>query len=237
MTRNVSSEVYDALQAGNLVARDFIWFIVRDRDSGEPVTDGYWSDVGTRTLSVIDPNTGGSVDREWRGAGELIPISDIPLVSNLTIRNVTVLLSQVVDRVNQLIRDYDCKQGQVQIFRGLFDPETRELVAPAEARFVGFIDTISIRTPTENSEGEVTLNCVSHTQEMTRSNPDTRSHESQILRHAGDNFFEDVGVVGDWDLFWGKANGPVPAVPSTREAIIQIAKASASSGGLFKGLF
>lgn len=233
MTRNVSDEVYEALQAGNLVARDFIWFIARDRDTGEPVTDGYWSDVGTRTFSVIDPDTGGAVEREWKGAGELIQVSDIPLVSNLTIRNVTVLLSQVVDRVNQLVRDYDCKQGQVQIFRGLFDPETRELVAPAESRFVGFIDTISIRTPTENSEGEVTLNCVSHTQEMTRSNPDTRSHESQILRHAGDNFFEDAGVVGDWDLSWGKANGPVSSAPATGSpflsALYDIAK-----GGLFK---
>ena len=45
---------------------------------------------------------------------------------------------------------------------------------------------------------------------MMRSNPDTRSHESQILRHSGDNFFQDTTVVGGWELFWGKASGPVP---------------------------
>lgn len=208
--RSISNENYAALQSRKLVARDFIWFIVRDPATGDPVTDGYWSDVGTITAEVLDPNTGSIDERQWFGSGTLIQVSDIPLVSNLTVQTVAVRLSQVADRVNQLVRDYDCKQGQVQIFRGLFDPNSRKMVAPAESRFVGFIDTIDIQTPAENADGSVTLNCVSHTQEMTRSNPDTRSHESQILRHPGDNFYQDTTVVGEWELFWGRANGPVP---------------------------
>lgn len=209
--RSVSTEHYDALKARSLVARDFIWFVVRDRDTGADVTDGYWSDVGTVTYNVINPDTGGSQAREFRGASTLIQISDIPLVSNLTVQNVTVRLSQVVDRVNTLLQTYDCKQGKVQIFRGHFDPVTRALVAPAEPRFLGFIDTVEVLTPRENEEGGVTLNCVSHTQELLRSNPDTRSHESQILRHPGDDFYKDTSVVGEWKLFWGSASGPIPA--------------------------
>lgn len=209
MTRFISAENFEALQARRLMARDFLWLEVKTRDTGLPVYDGYWSDVGTIMASVIDPNTGGSTEREWVGAGSLIQISDIPLVSNLTVQNVTIQLSQVVDRVNDLVRTYECKQGRVEIFRGLFDPETRLLIGPATPRFVGFIDNIEILTPKENDAGGVTITCTSHTQEMIRSNPDTRSDASQQQRAPGDDFYADVSVVGEWEFFWGKNGGTV----------------------------
>lgn len=209
MTRTISAENYAALQARGLVARDFIWFAVKDRTTGAPVYDGYWSDVGSISASVVDPDTGGVSARSWAGAGSLISISDIALVSNITVQTVTVTLSQIADRVNDLVRTYDCKQGRVEIYRGLFDPNSRNMVAPATPRFVGFIDHIEIKTPKENEEGAVTLSCTSHTQEMTRSNPDTRSDSSQRLRSATDNFFQDVGPVADWVMSWGKDDGTI----------------------------
>lgn len=221
--RQLPEEILAALEARRLVARDFIWIVARNRDTGVPVSDGYWSDVGAITCEVINPNTGSAVERTFYGAGGLISVSDIPLVSNLTVQSVTVRLSQVADRVNDLLRTYDVKQAPIQIFRGLYDPETRVMVAPAEPRFVGFIDTAPITTPSENEEGGVTLNCVSHTQEMTRSNPDTRSDASQRLRSETDNFFQDAGVVGDWELFWGRASGPIATRkdPTMRDIINQ----------------
>lgn len=215
MTKTLSSENYAALQARELVARDFIWFIVRDRESGDPVTDGYWSDVGTITCDVIDPETGGSQSRQFFGADGLISISDIPLVSTLTVQNVTIELAQVSSRVNDLVRTYDCKQGTVQIFRGLFDPATREMVGPAYPRFYGFIDQAPITTPVENDAGNVTLTCTSNTQELMRSNSDTRSDASQRLRSGTDNFYQDVAVVGTWVLFWGGNAQPIPATSPT----------------------
>jgi hypothetical protein len=205
--RTLPSEVTDALAAGSLVARDFVWIIARDRDTGDPVPDGYWSDVGTTTIDAIDPETGDTEEREFFGAAGLIKVSDIPLVSNVTVQTVTVTLSQVADRVNNLVRTYDCKQAVIQVFRGLYDPDTREMVAPAEPRFAGFVDKIEIKTPAENEEGGVVMSCVSHTQEVTRSNPDTRSDASQKLRSATDDFFADAAVVGDWEMFWGKKQG------------------------------
>lgn len=207
--RDLPSEIHDALADRRLVARDFISFTVRDALNGSPVMDSYWSGAGDVTASVIDPNTGGAVSRLFRGAGSLIQISDIPLVSNITVQNVTVVLNQVMDRINDLVRAYDCKQGSVQIWRGLYSPETREIVAPATPRFYGFIDTIDIKTPAENSEGGVTLTCTSHTQEMTRSNSDTRSDASQRRRSASDDFLVDTTVVGTWQHFWGRENGMV----------------------------
>lgn len=207
--RDLSSETYAALQARALVARDFIWFIVKDRVTGNPVTDGYWSDVGEVSAPVIDPNTGGVVTRGFHGAAGLIQISDIPLVSNITVQTVQVRLSQVSDRIRDLVHGYECKQGQVQIWRGLFSPDTRLIVSPATPRFVGFIDNIEITTPAENDDGSVMLTCVSHTQEMTRYNPDTRSDASQRLRSGPDDFYKDTTVVGGWQHFWGRKSGVV----------------------------
>jgi hypothetical protein len=192
-----------------LMPRDFIWFVVKDRTSGAAVTDGYWSDIGIITADIIDPDTGGTVTRTWAGAGSLISISDIPLVSSLTVQNITVTLSQVADRVNNLIRGYECKQGRVEIYRGLFDPNNRIMVAPAVPRFVGTIDEAPITTPAEGENGDVSLSCTSNTVELTRSNPDTRSDSSQRLRSASDDFFVDAAVVGTWQQFWGQEGGPV----------------------------
>lgn len=217
MMRNVSNENLAALAARRLVARDFLWIVARDRVTGAPVTDGMWSDVGNTTAAVINPDTGLAVNRDWYGSGTLVQIDDIPLVANLTVQNVNIRMSQVSEHVQTLVRLYDCRQARVEIFRGLFDPETKQMVAPAECRFVGFVDTITITTPAENDEGAVTLVCASHTQEMTRSNPVTRSHATQILRHPGDMFFADADTVTEWEFFWGSEKGVVPTQPKRKK--------------------
>jgi len=205
--RDISAGNWTALQQRQLMPRDFIWFVVRDRNTGAAVTDGYWSDIGEISAQYIDPDTGGVGTRTWAGAGSLIQISDIPLVSNITVQNITVTLSQVADRVNNLVRGYDCKQGRVEVYRGLFDPESRQMVAPAEPRFIGTIDEAPITTPRENESGDVTLTCTSNTSELTRTNPDTRSDASQRLRNPADDFFVDAAVVGTWQQFWGREGG------------------------------
>ena len=216
MARSVAAEVQLALAARTVVARDFIWFVARNRETGEAVTDGVWSDIGNVAAEVIDPDTGEPVERTFYGSGTLIQVGDIPLVSNVTVQQVTITVSQIDDRMNDLIRLYDLKQARVEIFRGIFDPATRLLVSPAVQRFVGFVDQIEVKTGSENQEGGVTVTCVSHTQELLRANPDTRSHDSQKLRSTSDAFFVDATVVGDWEFFWGSEKGKVATVPKKK---------------------
>lgn len=218
MTLSLSAPNFTALQARRLYRRDFIWFVVRDRDTGNPVTDGYWSDIGSIDAEVIDPDTGSTVTRTFAGAGGLISISDIPRVSNLTVQNVTVKLAQVADRVNTLVRGYDCKQGKVQIFRGLFNLDTHVMVAPAFPRFVGTIDAAPITTPPAGQTGDVTLTVTGNTIELTRSNPDTRSDASQRLRSATDNFYQDTATVSEWQQYWGKQSGPIDVAAAIRSS-------------------
>ena len=219
MTRSVSSATYTALQNRNLVARDFLWIVARDRTTGADVPDGMWSDIGPITASVVDPETGGTSSRSWVGTGTLVQCSDIPLVSNITIQNVTITLSQVSDHVNTLVRLYDCKQARVEIYRGMYDTNTRAMIDPATPRFIGYIDNVEIVTPKEGGTGSVVLTCVSHSQEITRSNPDSRSDASQRQRSATDNFYQDTVVVGTWQHFWGRASGVVTQQQSGSSSI------------------
>ena len=215
----MTTDNFAALAVRRLVARDFLWIVARDRTSGDPVTDGLWSDVGPTTADVIDPDTGLTQSRAFTGAASLVSISAVPLVSNLSVQNITITLSQVSDHVRNLVQGYDVKQAKVEIFRGLFDPDTRELADPAPPRFFGFIDEVRISTPKEGEEGNVTVTCTSHTQELTRSNPDTRSHESQILRLDGDAFYRDTANVSEWEQWWGKKTEKLPVTTNGSKSL------------------
>lgn len=207
MSLPISASNQSALASKSIKARDFLWIVAKDRDTGDPQTVGFWSDVGNVSLAVIDPDTGSSSTRDWYGSGGLISISYIPRIVGIQVQRVTIKLSQINSLVEQAVRLYECKQAPVQVFRGMFNLSTNQLVAPALCRFVGFIDEIDIRTPKEGEVGSVSLTVASHTQELNRSNPDTRSDASQKLRSSTDNFFADAAVAGDWDIMWGKKKG------------------------------
>lgn len=200
----VSPNTAAALAARRLMPRDFLTITARDRSTGNPVTVGFWSDLANVSALVIDPDTGAAVLRDFYGSGSLISISDIPAIAGVTVQNVTITMSQLHAQAEEAIRLYDCKQARVEIHTGLLDPDSRKLVDPAEPLFVGFVDSIEIRTPRENEEGAAVLTCTSGTQELLRSNPATRSHEDQQVRAPGDAFFKDAAVCGDWTPWWGE---------------------------------
>ncbi len=214
--RNLSAENYAALQARQLVARDFLWLVARDRSTGANFSYGFWSDVGDVSAPMLNPNTGLAETRNFEGSGTLIQISDIPLVANLTVQTITVSVNQIDPAVENIVRGYDLKQARVEVYRGLFSPVSRQLVAPAINRFIGFVDEIEIKTPKEGEEGSVTLTCASHSHEFTRYNPSTRSHEDQKKRDPDDDFFVDASTVGEWEHFWGQKRGKVTSAAAQR---------------------
>lgn len=205
--RSISTENQLALSQRRLVARDFLWIIARDRDTNAQIPVGFWSDVDTATVLVLDPEDLLPVERTYYAAGGLIQINEIPAVSVIQVQDIEIRMSQLDELVQQAVRLYDVKQARIEIHRGLFDPETRTLVSPALVRFVGVVNNLRITTPAEGSDGGVYLSCVSHTQELTRANPATRSNEDQKTRSSSDIFFIDTAVVSEWELDWGAVNG------------------------------
>jgi len=217
--RQISAENQTALNQRQLVARDFLWIIARNRTTGLPEAVGFWSDVEDATLLVLDPDTLLPVYRNYRAAGGLIEINEIPAVSVIQVQDIEIKMSQLDELVQQAVRLYDVKQAKVEIHRGLFDPDTRNLVAPALVRFVGVVNNLRITTAAENSDGGVYISCVSHTQELTRANPSTRSNEDQKLRSFTDIFFQDTAVVGEWELDWGAVNGKQKAQTEQKKGL------------------
>lgn len=207
MPRELTQEAIDAIEAGAVSARDFMTVYARNRDTGAIIEDSLWSDLGSIVANVVNPDTGLVESRTFYGSGNLVSISDIPLVANLSVQNVNVELSHLAANAETLIRQYNVRQARIQIFRGLLNTETGLLVAPAMPRFSGFVDGATIRTATENDEGQTTFTCASHTQEVTRANADTRSDSSQRLRLVSDGFFLDSATTPEWKVFWGQEKG------------------------------
>lgn len=202
--RSFSTTLQNALLSRSIVFRDFLWIVARNRETGAPYPYGFWSDVGSVSVQVVNPLNQQAVTREFEGAGTLIQISDIPAVSNLTVQTITIEMSQISPSVADVVRGYDLKQARVEVFSGYFDPDSRALLEPAFCRFQGFVDDAPIKTPKENEVGSITLTCNSHTAELTRANPETRSHDAQLLRDPMDGFFKDAAAVGDWNVDWGQ---------------------------------
>lgn len=193
-----------ALDARAVTIRDFLWIEARNNATQAIVPVGFWSDLGDVTAQVIDPRTGIEVARSFEGAGGMIDISQVPMTSNLTVQTVDITLSQI-SNANDLIRGYDLKQARVEIFRGLFAPASLVQLAPAYARFVGFIDMPDITTPAEGEAGDIKLTCAGHSQEMSRANTATRSDADQRKRAPADAFSRHAAAVGTWELQWGNA--------------------------------
>lgn len=202
--RSLESGVLTAITGRVVEARTLVWVVAKERES--PFGDygfGLWTDGGTFEADVVDALTGSTDTRTFAG-GAILKVGDIALTSDIAVRTVDLTLSAIDANVESMVRTYDVRGAPIQIYRGFFDPDTRELVAAARARFVGFVDRAPITTSGEGEASTVTLSCASHTRELTRKNPAVRSHESQILRSATDNFYQDTGTVGEWDIAWGE---------------------------------
>ncbi|TYB83973.1 hypothetical protein [Oceaniovalibus sp. ACAM 378] len=200
--RQLAPAAIAALKGRNVTIRDFLWIEARERTTGVAIPVGFWSDLSTVSAQVIDPHTGGVTLRSFQGAGGLIEISQVTMTSSLSVQSVNVTMSQI-SNASDLVRAYNVKQARIEVFRGLFAPATLIQLAPAFPRFVGFVDSIEIKTPAEGGDGGIELTCVSHSQEMSRSNPATRSDADQQIRRNGDTFSRHAAAVGTWEMQWG----------------------------------
>lgn len=206
---HVTPEIQAQLESGRLIIRDYAWFVARSRDTGGPVTEGIWSGVENVSAPILDVDTGTTIYRDFYGVGTLVSISPLAMVANLTAQSCTIKASQIHTEIERIVRDYDLQQARVELFRGLFDPATHQLVTAAVPIFVGFVDKVETLIPKEGEAGAVSISCKSHMQEITRASAETRSDAYQRLRNANDAFFVDADTVSDWEHFWGSERGKV----------------------------
>lgn len=209
-----------AIIAGVVMPREFLEIWARNRSTNAIVKERFWSDNYDITAEVLNPDTGAAESLAWVGASGLVDIDPIPRVANLTVPRVGISFVAVGANIDRILRTYDIRQAKVRIWRGYQNPTSRQMVGPAEPIFIGYLDTPDDPLGAEGTESYVRFECVSHSQEMTRSSTETRSHESQQRRDPADDFLKSAATVADQTFFWGTtigkvtvdATGPVPTL-------------------------
>lgn len=201
--RTLTPAEITALGQRAVAFRNLVWLSAKDRNTGVVNSLGFWDDVGTTQVQVTDAFTGLPVLRTFVGAASLLQIDDITMTSDLSVQEVAVRLSSIDATVAQAVRGYDARLAPIQIYRLILNPASGVAAAPGRARFVGVVDTLEITDPAEGNEGSVTLNCVNQLRELTRSNPDMASDESQKLR-SSDRFYQYSNDVTRWQVSWGE---------------------------------
>lgn len=186
-----------------IVPRDFVVISAKDRDDGSAKLHGFWGDADTVVTNVISGEDGSTVSRTFQGDGAIVSCDPIPMRIGLEVRTVQLVLSPLHAGVEALVRTDDPRFAKVEIYRGLLDPESMQLVAAPRIRFLGRINGAPIETGAAGSESRVTLRLVSHTRELTRTNPAKKSDETQRKR-SGDRFRRYTGVAGEWPIWWGE---------------------------------
>jgi len=202
--KDFTAEELAAYESRSIIFRGLVYVWARDRATGAQKPFGFWTGTGNRSIQVRDGLTQEVVARNFTSRGALVAIGDIPAAADLSIRQVAVTLSQLNADVESALRGYDMRGAPIQIYRALFSiANPRALVAPARCRFAGFVNTSPITTPARGGQATAVLNCVSLARQLTNTNADLRSDESQQRRHAGDRFFRWVAATGQVPVSWG----------------------------------
>lgn len=197
-------DIIDALPHGPYEHRTYVDITAYNIETGAPVRDAYWSDHGIITVPCKDPDTGAIQDRQFYGSGGLVSVANIPRILNVEVQRVNITLTQCAPRVNTLLRTYRLKLSPIIVFRGIINKTTMQPIQYAFSRMVGFINNVTITKPAKGETGaDAILECVSHTQEFTRSNSEMRTSASQKLREETDDFLDDVESIVDWTFDWG----------------------------------
>lgn len=193
-----------SVPATGIATRKAVWIVAKNRETGAPQEAGFWAGDEDVNLTVIRGADNVLVTRPYFGASNLLTISDIPRVSDLTAQTVTIDLSQIADAVQSLFRTHDLHRAQVEVHEIVLSPVTGQPAAPDLPVFLGIVDGAPIRTPRAGGQGAATLKVVSEMMMMIRrTNPEKGSYEAQRLRQ-NDEFNLYAGVVESWELSWGQ---------------------------------
>ena len=177
----------NAVERG-LVPRKLVVFRVKRRDNGAPIVRAFWDEMDTMDIPVLDGFDGMQKTYSFIGDGSLLSVSDITYVSDLTVQPVNILLSQVSEFAQQVVREFDARLGKVEVWEYLLDPLTRLPVSVERPDFIGQISKAPIKTSRAGGEGAITITAHSDAIGMlTRVNPRKASYEAHKAAR-GDEF-------------------------------------------------
>lgn len=185
--------------------RDFVNLKVKVRGSDpvEYVNIGMWNGRVPITTFVINPHTGASIERDYTGVGSLLNVPPIPSKLDLEVRTIRMTFSGLTPEMLAAIRQYDAKFGEIEIHRGIFDPDTNRLVDPAMVRFFGMIDKAPIKISASGGVGTIDMECVSSSNILIRTSGKRFSDDTIKDDRSGDRICRFIDTQGDTRIWWG----------------------------------
>ena len=181
------------LEQDKLEIREFVWIEAKDPDTGAADPVGFWTGVGSKTIS----------GKTYVGSGALGRAELDPGKGDMSIPNLTLELSGIKAEVANAIRGSAIAQVPVTYYFGLYDTTTKVLEGGLITMFSGFLNTCKIDTPKSGGLSVITVVCVSTSSEGTIASTETRSHSSQQIRKTGDTFFIHVDRAQTQQIFFG----------------------------------
>lgn len=198
---------------GGIETRDFVWFqtVIGSNQYG------FYNDIDPSVnVPVVEGSTGATVTRTYEGAGTLLSVSDIDLHTGLDVHNITVVLSNIHPRTQELVRGNDLRNARVEIHRGLVDPATGRLVDPPQLHFMGTVNQANPKRAAAGGSGGISISVTSNTLELTRTNPAMFSDATQSRRN-GDRILRYNDVMGDVRPHWGANPNEVSKPPKRKK--------------------
>lgn len=204
--RDVDPGLYAALTAANdkgLVPRRLVRLTGKSFSNGNATEAMFWTGDGEQAFTVESSTDDGTVTRTYQG-GVSLETTSIPLVSDLTIQNVSITLNVLHPYVADFIRGSDVRLGKCEVHDVLLDTKSRNPVSFAVLIWLGEIDGSPIDTGKVGDEELVTVRTNSDVISMlSRTNPAKSSYQEQKLRD-GDEWGLYGNTVATWKVPWGQ---------------------------------
>jgi hypothetical protein len=189
--KNLPTALRDALASGAFIPR----FFVKGEISGEYI--GFWNDVGEVEVD----------DVPYEGSGALVGISRAGGgVSDMSVPGLTVTLSGIARDVLATFFGETWHQKPMALDIGFLSPDTRELLAPLDRAFSGFMDAAK-RKGGAKKKATLEISCEDASWRLTRSFADVRSDANQRDRDPTDTFMKRLAVAARSTVYY---NQPSP---------------------------
>lgn len=197
-----------ALASGQLIIRDFLTVFGKTL-GGSAATFCYWTGEDNIAQNV-PPADGGTVEsRNFVGGGTLLEVPAFADAVGLEVRSYTIGLDHISDAAGSpmdMVFGHNIRVARVEVHRGIFDPNTGNLVADPILIFFGRVDGAKLDDAAAGGEGGLSLEVVGSAVDLTKTNPAMESDEQQRLR-SGDRFRRWSDTVAMLEIWWARVKG------------------------------
>lgn len=145
----------------------------------------------------------------YKGATGRFKITPSASVSDLSVRNLSILFSGLDSEIIARIDGVDWHQQPIEISRAIILTDAPQLLN-VTPEYVGFMDKIVWKEGGKGRPSTLTLSCESVSREYSRSGSRTASDADQRQRDPDDGFFSFAASAVSTSVDWGQSPQTAP---------------------------